>query len=88
MIFVSALALPLQYEDTYGSSSLFKLDKPFLTEKRAFISLVNSSTDSKDGNVRVVNDQTIKALITSGDTLSNNYTFANGIKELTRSSCT
>jgi hypothetical protein len=40
MIFVSALALPLQYEDTYGSSSLFKLDKPFLTEKRAFISLV------------------------------------------------
>ena len=82
LVSLSTLTWPLQYENVFASTSSFELDEPFLTTERAFISLVNSSS-----NGNVVNDNanssaissnhTIKALITSGDSISNNYTFAN-----------
>ena len=83
LVSLSTLTWPLQYVNVFASTSSFELDEPFLTTERAFISLVNSS------NGNVVNDNanstsattnsnhTIKSLLTSGDTLSNNYTFAN-----------
>jgi hypothetical protein len=54
---------------TVGVSSSFEFAKPFLTEKGSYISLVNTS--SNNGN------SSIKPLITSGEQLPNNYTFAN-----------
>src|SRR5919107_910341 len=81
LLSASMLTWPLQYENVFGSTSSFRLNESFLTKDRAFISLVNSSS-----NGTVVNDNanssaissnnTIKAMIASGDTLSNNYNFA------------
>jgi hypothetical protein len=74
-------------------SSSFELKKPFLTEKRSYISLdnattfnantsssnssnTNNSTDASHTN-NISSSGSIEPLITSGDKLSNGYTFAN-----------
>jgi hypothetical protein len=73
-------------------SSSFKLEKPFLTEKRSYISLANattvvsgnsssnssnSSTDTSHNSNNINSSASIEPLITSGEKLSNGYTFAN-----------
>lgn len=80
LLIVNIAAWPSLFENASAISSSFELDKPFLTEKRAFISLTNTSAADENGTNASPNnntDYTIKALINSGDKLSNNYTFAN-----------
>ena len=82
LILINIMAWLTQFEIAFAISSSFELGKPFLTEQRSYISLANatvsrnsSSTDtSYDNNIGI---GSIEPLITSGDRLSNNYTFAN-----------
>jgi hypothetical protein len=82
LLIVSVAASNLQFEISFASSSDFEIHKSFFTNSKPFISVTNSSvvkenktynTDQSDNNT----SNTIKALITSGDKLNNNYTFAN-----------
>ena len=81
LLIVSVAASHLQFEVAFASSSDFGIDKSFFTNSKPFISLTNSSivkenkTNDTDQNNNTSN--TIMALITSGDKLNNNYTFAN-----------
>jgi hypothetical protein len=84
LLLVSVAASHSQFEISFASSSDFEIDKSFFTNSKPFISLTNSSimkenktnnTDQNSNNNNTSN--TIKALITSGDKLNNNYTFAN-----------
>lgn len=80
LLIVNIATWPSLFENSSAISSSFELDKPFLTEKRAFISLTNTSAADENGTNASPNnntDYTIKALINLGDKLSNNYTFAN-----------
>jgi len=76
------IASHLQFEIAFASPSDFEIDKSFLTNSKPFISLTNSSVmkENETNNTNQNNNNTsntIKALITSGDKLNNNYTFAN-----------
>src|SRR5262245_51008516 len=82
LLTVSVAASNLQFEISFARSSDFEIDKSFFTNSKPFISLTNSSivkenktnnTDQNDNNT----SDTIKALVTSGDKLNSNYTFAN-----------
>ena len=71
LIIGNIAAFPSLFENSSAISSFFELDRPFLTENRAFISPTSTSIAEENGTY------TIKALINSGEKLSNNYTFAN-----------
>ena len=69
LLMLNATIWSSEVKATVGVSSSFDLTKPFLTDKRPYISLVNTSFNNSTSSV--------KPLITSGEQLSNNYTFAN-----------
>ena len=69
LVMLNATIWSSEVKATVGVSSSFDLSKPFLTDKEPYISLVNTSFNNSTSSV--------KPLITSGEQLSNNYTFAN-----------
>src|SRR5262245_38684158 len=85
LLIVSIASSHLQFEIAFANSSDFLIDKSFFTNSKPFISLADSSivNDNKTNNTNQNNNNsnntsnTIKALISSGDKLNNNYTFAN-----------
>jgi hypothetical protein len=46
LVSLSTLTWPLQYENVFASTFSFELNEPFLTTERAFISLVNSGSNT------------------------------------------
>lgn len=69
LLMLNATIWSSEVKATVGVPSSFDLTKPFLTDKRPYISLVNTSFNNSTSSV--------KPLITSGEQMSNNYTFAN-----------
>lgn len=69
LLMLNATIWSSEVKGTVAVSSSFELAKPFLTDKGPYISLVNTSFTNSNSSV--------KPLITSGEQLSNNYTFAN-----------